>query len=295
MIGHGRLRGRVLLVRVRISNVPPQMAVFCLYSSQLLVSSLLFYHEHSYINGSVDLREIVGPLCHTLYAKLCHICCREFHGKTSWVGHALLDLRRIREQKQIAGWHNIDMSPYATTFLAAGGADGRVRILNVRTGAETALPLDQHTDAVSKLSFHTVASSDYLVTAAMDGTVLLWNTNFLDAATRTAVGTNQVSAPLARRRPMKKFQIGPPTAAVSSVAVLEMFGSLRVVAGCHDAAAWMWSLDTSHIVAKETWLVLVNLILFSNLLTLFGKDSKQLKWLDILNPILVANLITSSL
>ena len=172
------------------------------------------------------------------------------------MGHVLLDFANVSEQKQLAGWHTVDMGPYATTFLAAGCSDGRVRLMDVRTGATAVPPLEHHTDAVSRMCFCAVGNFDYLITASMDGSVLLWNTSFLAAAGRSATtnanGTGGFGTGM-RRRPMKKF--GPLDHAISSVAALEMFGSLRVIAGCHDSVAWMWSLDTAKIVANETWSV----------------------------------------
>ena len=136
----------------------------------------------------------------------------------------------------------MDFNPRSMLVLATGGADHTARITEVEGGAELAV-LERHAGPVTRAVFFPIDGAPFLVTTGYDGAVFLWDLKFIVATTD---GLRRVE-----KRPRNR--VAGLDVAVSSVAVAEIFGALRVFAGCHDAKAWMWTVQAKSVLDKESW------------------------------------------
>ncbi len=162
------------------------------------------------------------------------------------MGHITVELKSLALRRSSEGWYDVNFDPRSHLLLAAGGADFRVRILDAESGAE-AVVMHSHQGAVTGMRTCVFDSAPYLVTCASDGSTLLWSLACLAGAVRLRAG------PHARveRRPLRVVWAAESPA--SCVVAAEVFGALRVVVGCHDSTAWMWTIEAKAVMNQQTW------------------------------------------
>ena len=151
-----------------------------------------------------------------------------------------LPLRRYSE-----GWYALDFNPRSNLLVVAGCEDRTARVFDANNGTEAAV-FDCHQGALTAVKVCCLDAVQYLVTCGMDGSCLLWNLAFWGGPGRPYPTHAKVE-----KRPLKV--VAALDTPLSCLTVAEVFGALRVMAGCFDAGAWMWTIEAKSVMNQETW------------------------------------------
>ncbi len=161
------------------------------------------------------------------------------------MGFFAVEIKSLVQRRYSEEWYTVDFNPRSRLLVAAGCQDRKARLLDAASGAEVAV-LDSHQGPVTGVRVCSLDAVPYLATCALDGSVLLWSLAFLTGPARPYSGHPKVE-----KRPLKA--VSSLDVPLSCLTVAEVFGALRVFAGCQDATAWMWTIEAKIVMNEKNW------------------------------------------
>ena len=166
-------------------------------------------------------------------------------GEDRWVGYFTLEIKSLVLRRHSEQWCTLDFNPRSNLLLAAGCEDCNARMFDTESGLQV-VSFDSHQGALTGIKVCLLNSVPYLISSALDGSIFLWNLTVLTGPARPYSGHAKVE-----KRPLKA--VSSLDLPMSCIAVAEVFGALRVFAGCHDATAWMWTIEAKAVIDQQTW------------------------------------------
>jgi WD40 repeat protein len=121
-----------------------------------------------------------------------------------------------------------------TPVAVSGGADGKVRVWDLRTGAARGKPLIGHSRRVSALAVGDLHGTPVAVSGSHDGTVRVWDLRTMEA----------------RGEPLT--DLSGHAGAIMAVAMGEVDGTTVVVSGDNNGAILLWTLGRDQYTSVRT-------------------------------------------